>query len=139
MPALLIVHLIAVSLWGGIVVTELVLELVPRQNIATHEFVARTHYWIDLLLELPAIGLVIITGAVLTVDAWPVPALYWVHVSAAAVAIGANLFCVTQVVGRHRCASQDERLAHDRRIRAAVAGVPFAFVAVVVGFALAGH
>lgn len=138
MPVLVAIHLIAVSLWGGIVATEVVLELMPRRSTDTHEFVARTHYWIDVSLELPVIALVIMTGAALTVRAWPVPPVYWVHIGAALVAIGANLFCVTQVVGRKRSTSQDQRLVHDRRIRASVAGVLFALVAVVVGFAMAG-
>lgn len=139
MSILVIAHLVALGLWGGIVAAEVVLELQPRRNQASHEFVARTHYWIDLIIELPVIGLVITTGVALTIGAWPVPPVYWVHMGSALVAIGANLFCVTAVTRREHATTQTQRLAQDRRIRASVAGAAFALVAVIVGFAMAGH
>lgn len=132
-------HLIAVSVWAGIVLGETVLEQVNRRQPAAREFVARTHYWIDLTVELPIIGMVIATGAALAVGAWPLPPLFWAHLTAGGVAIGANLYCVSQVVARARSSTVEQWELRDRRVRASAVGVLFALAAVVVGFSMVGH
>ncbi|MDZ7577404.1 MAG: hypothetical protein U0904_04425 [Candidatus Nanopelagicales bacterium] len=139
MSALLIAHVMALSLWGGIVATEAVLEMANRKDPATRGFVARTHYWIDLLIEVPAISAVVVTGVALAIGAWPLPPIYWLHVSAALIAIALNLYCVAQVVLRARADSAQEWLARTYRVQVSVIGVPFALVALFVGFAMTSH
>ena len=61
------IHLVVLSMWGGIVATEAVVELLPFRRRELHAAAIRYHYWIDLLVELPMVLAVICTGATLLV------------------------------------------------------------------------
>ncbi|HUT55170.1 MAG TPA: hypothetical protein VM658_17405 [bacterium] len=139
-----IIHLVLLSLWGGVVATESVIELYPFRNRALHENSIRFHYWIDLLVELPLIAGVVASGVALVVLAWP---LTWTHalkIACAAVAVSANLVCIVFVLRRGKSlaagAPEPELWAATRRIiMCAVIGLPFAAVAAGMGFFLAYH
>lgn len=132
-----VAHLLAVGLWGGIVAVEAVIELADRETRESRDFVARSHCLIDKLLELPAIGLVIVTGVVLAIGQWPPSVLLWAHAVPAACAIAANGYCAWHVFARAGSSDDEAWAAHDRRVRASAVGIPFAIVAVIAGFALA--
>jgi hypothetical protein len=127
-------HLAALASWGGLVAAEGVVELAPRTD-DERRYAAKLHYWMDLVIELPLLGAVLLTGATLAARAWPLSLVGWVKIGAGLVAIGANLWCVTHVVARHRQGRDAEPLhRHGRAVRiAASVGLPFAAVALYLG------
>jgi hypothetical protein len=139
-----IVHLALLCLWGGVVATESVIELYPYRRSESHEHSIRFHFWIDLLVELPLIAGVLISGTALVVLAWP---LTWTHalkIACAAVAVSANLYCIILVIRRGKALAAQApdpelRAATRRIIMCAVVGLPFAAVAAGLGFFLAYH
>ena len=139
-----IIHLVLLSLWGGVVATETVIELYPYRRRNLHEHSIRFHFWIDLLVELPLITGVFITGIILASLAWP---LSWIHIGkilCVAAAITANLTCIFLVLRRKRRleggAADAELWQSTRRIiLCAVLGLPFAAAAAGLGFWLAYH
>ncbi len=135
MEPLHLAHVILVSVWGGFVMAEGVLELTSREEVALR-VAARVHYWMDLLAELPLLAGVLLTGTVLAVRAWPLSTLHWVKIAAGLIAIGANLTCVLVVILRYR--RLDDRASlfrHSRHVRLTGVGVPFALLAAYLGLA----
>jgi hypothetical protein len=122
-------------MWAGLVAAEFVMEAVCRDD-AMAKHAAVIHFWLDVLLEVPLIFGVVVTGAVLTARVWPLTSLLLVKVSFASVAIVCNLYCVGVVVRRRRL--REDRVAV-RRLRRLVfvsgAGVPFGLGALYVGLA----
>ena len=96
------IHLVVLSMWGGIVATEAVVELLPFRRRELHAAAIRYHYWIDLLVELPMVLAVIGTGATLLVLRQSVTPLLMVKVFLGGAAVLVNLFCITVVVKRGR-------------------------------------
>jgi hypothetical protein len=131
MDALHVWHLILISLWAGIVLAEVVIELVGRQE-AYVSAAATMHYWIDLLLELPVLGGILVTGGLLAMRAWPLTRLHWIKIAAALAAIGANLFCAIVVAKCHRVAAHT-KARYRRPILLSIAGAPFGVLALYVG------
>jgi hypothetical protein len=133
-----IIHLTCLSLWGGVVATEAVVELYPYRRPELHPIAAAYHYWIDLLVELPLILLVLATGLTLVILAWPLSPLHLLKISAALVAVTANLYCILLVLRRGHLTDPAVILPLTRRIiMCAVVGLPFAAVAAGAGFWLA--
>ena len=135
-------HLVMLGLWGGVVATEAVLELYPRRRPELHPYTIRAHYWIDLLVELPVLLGVAVTGMVLLALAWPLTPWHLVKIACGALAVGANITCVALVIRRNRLlvrGEEDSALWRaSRRISlTAAAGIPLALTAVVLGFWLA--
>jgi len=95
-------HLVVLSMWGGVVATEAVVELLPFRRRELHAATIRFHYWIDLLVELPLVLAVIGTGATLLVLTQSVTPLLMVKVSLGGAAVLVNLFCIIVVVRRGR-------------------------------------
>jgi hypothetical protein len=126
----------ALGLWGGLVAAEMVVELRSRTPEEMRH-AAALHYWIDVLLELPLLAAVLVTGAVLVASAWPLTPLHWVKVGAGLLAIAANLWCVGHVLRRNRTASDAAALArHARWVRVTAAfGLPFGAIALYLGLA----
>jgi hypothetical protein len=136
------IHLIFLCLWGGVVAVESVIELYPFRKKDFHANSIEYHYWIDLLVELPLISLVIITGIALTVLAWPLSGLHLLKITCAMIAVSANLACIFMVVRRRRLLEKDvsdEELWQKTRriILSAVIGLPLAAVAAGLGVFLA--
>ena len=130
-----IVHLAALALWGGMVLAEAVVELVPLSRRELLQPGADFHYYIDLCVEIPLLSLVVATGA-LNLLSVPITALLLVKLSAAAVAVAAQVACVVLVVRRHRLAGAPAPALdalHRRIIACALVGVPFALAAAAIG------
>ena len=127
-------HLVAIAFWGGFVAAEVVVELASRTDDELRH-AAVLHYWMDLLVELPALVAVLVTGAVLTKSTWPPSPLLWIKIAAGLTAVTVNLWCVLHVVGRYRKLDDVASLhRHGRWVRvAATVGVPFGAVALYLG------
>lgn len=134
-------HVAAIAFWIGVVGAEFVIER-SRAASKPHGYaVAHNHFWIDMLLEVPAVLLVLLTGALLLKDT-PMTPLLAVKVGAGLVAAAANLACVIPVTRRRR-AARDEALhsviRHSRSIdRLSALGLPAAALALLLGL-LPGH
>lgn len=96
------IHLMMLSLWGGVVATEAVIEVMPFRRRELHPAAIRLHYWIDLLVELPLVIAVIITGIALLCAADPVTPLHLLKIGLGGAAVAVNLFCIVVVVKRGR-------------------------------------
>ena len=140
MSGLLVWHVCAVAFWFGVVGAEFVIER-SRAESTPHGFaVARNHYWIDLLLEMPAYVAVGITGGLLLAQTALTP---WLLVKAGfgVVAIAANAWCWLPVLRRQRAAAMGDLAAvirYSRMIdRVTVIGLPAALMAFALGLYLA--
>ena len=135
--ALLSMHLLALGLWGGVVAAEVVIELYARRVPEAHPFTVRTHYWIDLLVELPLLLAVLATGAALTWRFWPLTGWHAVKIGAGLAAVAANLACIALVLRRrvaHLRQDEEASLASSQRIFVSgVMGMPFAALAAALG------
>jgi hypothetical protein len=100
-------HLIMLSLWGGVVASEAVIEVFPFRQRELHAATIRFHYWIDLLGELPLVLAVIATGTVLFISTDPVTPLHLLKVGFGGAAVAVNLFCIVVVVRRGRRLERD--------------------------------
>ncbi len=65
MSIFLFIHIIAIGIWAGCVLTEVVLELVLEKLLPESSNLARLHALIDRFVEIPAILVVAVTGVVL--------------------------------------------------------------------------
>jgi hypothetical protein len=137
MDALLLVHVVGVSTWAGLVLGEGALELGCRDT-STRQFAARAHFWLDVLVELPLIIAVVTSGSLLLLRAGTLPALLWMKVALALVAVVLNLACIALVIQRRLRVGDDAAVARiSQRIRVTGLGVPFGLAAAVIGFASA--
>jgi hypothetical protein len=136
MSTLTTIHLCAISFWFGVIGAEFVIER-SRAESKPHGFaVARNHYWIDLLLEIPAAIIVLISGALMLSSVALTPLLV-VKVLAGSIAVGVNLICIVPVA-RRKAAADAQQLAevvrHSRRIdQITVIGLPAGLVALLIG------
>jgi hypothetical protein len=139
---LAMVHLVILSLWGGVVATEAVIELYPFRQRELHAATIRFHYWIDLLVELPLVLAVITTGVALLWLADPVTPLHLVKIGLGGATVAVNLFCIVVVVKRGRRLQRDADDGPLRRASRTVlmcfaAGLLCAAGAAVLGFRFA--
>jgi len=139
---LAMIHLMVLSLWGGVVATEAVVEIYPFRHREMHPSAIRLHYWIDLLVEAPLVLAVVVTGVWLLLLTDPVTPLHLVKVAFAGAAVAVNLFCIAVVVRRGRRPDRgesDDRLWRASRVVLAcfAVGLLCAGVAATVGFNLA--
>lgn len=96
------VHLVVLSMWGGVVATEAVVELLPFRSRELHPAAIRFHFWIDLLVELPMVLAVVGTGVALSVLIPTVTSWHVVKIVFGGMAVLVNLFCIAVVVRRGR-------------------------------------
>jgi len=139
--ALSLVHLVCLSLWGGLVVTESVIELAPFRKPELHGPAIEFHYWIDLLVEGPLLAAVMASGLTLALST-DLTALHAVKIALGGTAIAVNAACLAVVVHRRRLlargAPEDTLWTQSRRVLLAFAvGLPAALAAAVLGFTLA--
>ncbi len=114
---------------------EIVTEIVGL-DASARPVVARLHFWIDVLLELPIVTGVLVTGVWLTALAWPLTPLHVVKIVSALIAIFLNLYCIAGVVERYRSARDPDALARlGWHIRLSGIGIPFALFAAYLGLA----
>ncbi len=131
-----IAHLVALGLWGGIVLAESVLEAVGLRDRAHTEVAARVHYWIDLFCEVPVLVAVVVTGTVLMLQV-PLTTLHYLKIGCGLFAVGVNLWCVKVVVRRYQLLGANnsaDLVRETRRVFVAIKlGGPAAMVALYLG------
>src|SRR5689334_18305934 len=96
-----LLHLGFLFAWAGAVAVELVIEITGADEEASRAQAARLHFWIDVLVEVPLIAAVLVTGGVLLARVWPPLPLHLVKIGAALAAIVLNLYCFVAVVLRY--------------------------------------
>lgn len=130
-------HVAVLSAWLGVVLAEVVLELLPLRRPELRRATSVFHFYIDLFVELPVLMAVVATG-VLLLGRHPIDTLVVVKVAGGALAVLANLTCVGVVIARHLGPPE----AIERRSRLVIAtaavGAPGAAVALYLGARLAG-
>lgn len=126
-------HLIALAMWLGVVITEVLFEF-AASDAESLRAAARFHYNVDKYGELPILVAVLGTGTMLAVRAWPLTPLHVIKVAASLVAVGSALICVHWVFQRRRIEDVGVLQGFRRRIwtLAAVAAV-FATPALYLG------
>ena len=135
-------HLIMLSLWGGVVATEAVVEVYAFKKRELAGAASRFHYWIDLLVELPIVLAVLGTGIAVACLVEHITRLHLVKLGFAGAAVGVNLFCIAVVLRRDRRrqagAAPAELHSASRMVLACFAvGLLCAAVAALLGFSLA--
>ena len=135
MEPLHVAHLIVLAMWLGVVITEALFEF-AASDAQSLRAAARFHYNVDKFGELPILVAVLVTGAILTVRAWPLTPLHVVKIAVSLIAVGAALVCVLWVFRRRQIQDVNVLLGFRRRIwtLAAVAAV-FATPALYLGLA----
>ena len=135
MDSLHLAHLIALAVWLGVVITEILFEF-SGSDAASLRAAARFHYTVDKFGELPVLAAVVVTGTMLTMRAWPLTPLHLVKVASSLIAVGAALLCVRWVFQRRDTADVHALLRLRRRIwtLAAIAAL-FATPALYLGLA----
>jgi len=136
------VHLIVLSMWGGVVATEAVIEVFPFRKQELHAATIRFHYWIDLLVELPLVLAVVVTGGLLLYLTDPLTPLHLVKLGFGGATVFVNLFCIVVVVRRGRKlrdVGNDGPLWRSSRVVLAcfAVGLLFATGAAILGFRFA--
>jgi hypothetical protein len=122
-----------VALWGGLVLSETVIELSARDH-ESRRHAARLHYWIDLTLELPTVLGVLATGFALLARSGPLTPSLEVKVAAGLLAILGNLSCVVAVILRRRHVDDPQALeVWARRVLIHWTAIPFGVTALVLG------
>ena len=133
---LLQIHLFAVAFWLGVVAVEYLLEQSRAQSHNQGFTVARLHRKIDLLFEMPAFLVVLITGILLFEPA-RFEGLYAVKVVAGAVAVLGNILCLVPVLRRRAAADKEDLgdvIAQSRLIdRISLTAIPAGLVALACG------
>jgi len=135
MDALRLAHFGVLCAWSGVLLVEFLVESLGHDDAAL-DMAARIHYWIDILIEIPLVLAVLVTGTLLSAHVWPFTRLHWIKIAAGLVAITLNLTCCGLVVARYRARGNAcaVRKLH-RGVRLSVIGVPFGAVAAYVGLA----
>ena len=133
MEPLHVAHLIALGMWLGVVITEVLFEF-AASDAESLRAAARFHYNVDKYGELPILVAVLVTGTMLSVRAWPLTLLHIIKIATSLVAVGSALICVLWVFQRQRIEDVNVLLGFRRRIwtLAAVAAV-FATPALYLG------
>lgn len=86
-------HLIALGMWLGVVITEVLFEF-AASDAESLRAAARFHYNVDKYGELPILVAVLGTGTMLAVRAWPLTPLHVIKIAVSLVAVGSALICV---------------------------------------------
>ena len=117
-------HLVALGMWLGVVITEVLFEF-AGSDADSLRAAARFHYNVDRFGELPILAAVLITGTILAVRAWPLTHLHLIKIATSLVAIGSALMCTLWVFQRRQVEDTNVLLGFRRRIwsLAAVAAV----------------
>lgn len=110
-----VAHLIALGMWLGVVITEVLFEF-AGSDAESLRAAARFHYNVDKYGELPILVAVLITGTMLTVRAWPLTPLHVIKIATSLIAVAAALICVLWVFQRRRIEDVNVLLGFRRRI-----------------------
>lgn len=128
-----LLHLCLVSIWAGVLLCELVVELSARDDEGRRR-AAHAHFWIDVCVEAPVLFGVLGSGTWLLGDVVSWTSLHTIKIACALAAIGINLSCVWLVVRRYGHRDDPALLARDHaRVRFAALGFPPGIVAAYIG------
>ena len=126
-------HLVALGIWLGVVITEVLFEF-AGSDADSLRAAARFHYNVDKFGELPILFAVLITGAILAVRAWPLTPLHFIKIATSLIAVGCALICTLWVFQRRRVEDVSALLGFRRRIWSlAAGGAVFATPALYLG------
>lgn len=138
----LIGHLVALSAWAGLVMGEIVLEVSGIRMPRLRDAASRLHYFIDVFVEIPLLGAVVLTGAMLLASTSHVDAALWLKVSMGLGAVSVNSVCAGFVIARYRKAEAGDSAGVDRLTRwivmTVVVGLPLGLAALWLGGRRAG-
>ena len=115
MEPLHLAHVIALGMWLGVVITEVLFEF-AGSDAESLRAAARFHYNVDKYGELPILVAVLVTGTMLAVRAWPLTPLHVIKIAASLVAVGSALICVRWVFQRQRIEDVSVLLRFRQRI-----------------------
>jgi hypothetical protein len=126
-------HLIVLGMWLGVVITEVLFEF-TASDADSLRAAARFHFNVDKYGELPILGAVVVTGALLTARAWPLTPLHFIKIGLSLIAVTLAFICTLWVFRRRGVEDVDALLGYRRRIwtLAAVATI-FATPALYLG------
>ena len=126
-------HLVVLGMWLGVVITEVLFEFAGSDPDSLRA-AARFHYNVDKFGEVPILFGVLVTGAILTVRAWPLTPLHVIKIAASLAAVGTAFICTLWVFQRRGIHDLNVLLGFRRRIwtLAAVAAI-FATPALYLG------
>lgn len=110
-----VAHLVVLAMWLGVVITEVLVEF-AASDADSLRAAARFHYNVDKYGELPILLAVLVTGAILTVRAWPLTLLHVIKIAASLIAVGSALICVLLVFRRRRIEDVNVLVGFRRRI-----------------------
>jgi uncharacterized membrane protein len=106
--ALLSIHIAFVGIWLGCVLTEALFErALLGQGRAQELILVSLHKRVDLFVEIPAFLVVLVTGALMLVNAAP-SALLHAKIAFGFIAIAANAYCVWLVFRRAKAAQSGQ-------------------------------
>lgn len=128
-----ILHGVAVAAWLVVLAAKAAIEAQARAP-ESHSFVAATHGWIGLFAEAPLIAVTMITGVLLMMRMWPVPALVLIKAALGLVAVAANTFRVFLTAPRIYVDHDMKRVQPTRRLTLVGTAFPIGAVAWVIGY-----
>ena len=106
---LLPLHLASVGIWLGCVITEAIFErALLRKGRAQELILVELHKRVDLIVEIPAFMVVLVTGAAMLSFVNPGP-LLTTKIAFGLLAIATNIYCVWLVFRRARAAHSDQQ------------------------------
>ena len=137
---LLQLHLFAVAFWLGVVAVEYLLERTRAQSRNQGFTVARLHSQIDLLFEMPAFSVVLVTGLLL-IEPTRFDGIYALKVVAGGIAVLGNALCLVPVLKRRTAAEKNDLSNVIRQSRLidiiSLLAIPTGLVALACGIYLA--
>ena len=134
-----VAHLIVLGMWLGVVITEVLFEF-TSSDADSLRAAARFHYNVDKYGELPILGAVVVTGAILTVRAWPLSSLHFVKMGLSLIALTQEVIRTLWVFRRRGIEDANTLLGYRRRIwTLAAAATVFAMPALYLGLVYFGR
>jgi len=143
-----VVHLAFVSVFIGLYAAEAVLELYANFHPGdepTHRATITMHYWIDVLIEIPVVLGIIVSGLLMATLVVELTALHWIKIAAVVLFLAIAVICPIEVVKRYalmrRGGSEEGLRAKSKRViySAAFSATFFFSTAFALGFWLAYH
>lgn len=133
---LLQLHLFAVAFWLAVAVVEYLLEQSRAQSRSQGFMVARLHRKIDMIFEMPAFSVVLLTG-ILLFEPGRFDGVYALKVITGATAVIGNMLCLIPVLKRRESADDDnlcEVIVQSKHIdRISILAIPAGLVALACG------
>ncbi|EKD42826.1 MAG: hypothetical protein ACD_73C00001G0003 [uncultured bacterium] len=131
----LFLHLFSLGTWFGCVLVEGLLEFQSHKQPENLAFVARVHYLIDRVVEIPSFLLALLSGLWM-LKTQNLQGLFLLKIICGLVAIGVNIYCVIPVRKRFTLISKNQNsllINESKKIYWCFVGVPFGLAALILG------